>query len=187
MQKKREELEGEYQKIRKNTQTELLNKELYDKRFNFLIHGLFEDSTTAWETKSTTQKIFKEFLIEGLKIENEEDIKYVDVHRLPQDPVYSESGIKRNRPVIVKLSDSFSKEKFCSSFKNLKNFNNARKTEKASKPYVFITNHLPKELQHQRRLLMPAFKKAKEENKKCQWKIINAESCLFIDGIKYNM
>ena len=38
-------------KIQKRTAQELLEKEIYDKRVNLLIHGIKEDTKTAWETK----------------------------------------------------------------------------------------------------------------------------------------
>ena len=50
------------------------------------------------------------------------------------------------------------------SLKNLKQFNNARKLNQQNS--VYITEHLPKQFQLERKALLPAFKKAKALKKK---------------------
>jgi len=47
---------------------------------------------------------------------------------------------------------------------------------------VFATEHLPKELQLQKKKLVPLFKAACEENKKTVWKVEDCEYRLCIDG-----
>ena len=62
-------------------------QESYDKRLNILIHGTKEDNDSPWEKQDTTVTKFQEFLKKGLKIDDPEDIEFVDIHRLPQYPV----------------------------------------------------------------------------------------------------
>ena len=86
-----------------------------------------------------------------------------DYHRLPQHPVLK-NGIKVNRPIIIKLTNSNDKRLIFGSLKNLKQFNNARKLNKQNS--VYITEHLPKQFQLERKALLPAFKEAKALKKK---------------------
>jgi len=64
---------------------EQLNKELCEKRFNFLIHEIPEDMNNRWENRSTTLALYQKFLRESLKIT--EDLKLIDIHRLSQTPM----------------------------------------------------------------------------------------------------
>ena len=114
-------------KLQHDTQLDLLNKDLYSKRFNFLIPGIPENSDDVWESRNVTEKLFKNFLIEGLNININDEIKIIDVHRLPQYPIFFENKVKINRPIIVKLNDAFSKQRFFSSLRNLKQYNNEKK------------------------------------------------------------
>ena len=111
-------------KLQHDLQLDLLNKDLYSKRFNFLIHGIPENSDNVWENSNVTEKLFKNFVIEGLNININDEIKIVDVHRLQQYPIFFENQIKINRPIIVKLNDDFSKQRFSSSLRNIKQYNN---------------------------------------------------------------
>ena len=74
-------------KFQKRTAQELLEKEIYDKRFNLLIHGIEENTESAWETKWESENKFKQFLQNGLKIPNFHAVAVADVHRLPQHPI----------------------------------------------------------------------------------------------------
>jgi len=76
-------------------------KESYDKRLNVLIYGVKEDNNNAWEKRETTVQKFKDFLQDGLKIEDPTDIEYVDIHRLPQHPTVYE---KTENQYIGRLS-----------------------------------------------------------------------------------
>ena len=61
-----------------------LANEAYRKRLNLLIHGL--DENEVWKKKETTLLILKNFLQKGLNL-NLQDIKIIDIHRLPQRPI----------------------------------------------------------------------------------------------------
>ena len=45
-------------KLQHDTQLDLLNKDLYSKRFNFLIPGIPENSDDVWESRNVTEKLF---------------------------------------------------------------------------------------------------------------------------------
>ena len=53
-----------------------------------------------------------------------------------------------------------------------------------SHDYLYVTEHLPRELQSQKKRLLPIFKKAKQEGKKATWKIAGDEYQPFVDRIK---
>ena len=55
-----------------------------------------------WETRATTLNYFQEFLYKGLNISDPEKLQLVDIHRLPQRPIYKEDT-RINRPIIIKL------------------------------------------------------------------------------------
>ena len=63
-----------------------VQNEAYSKRFNVLIHGIPEDPKNPWESRNSTVKLFHKFLIDGLKIEDFNELPLVDIHRLPQRP-----------------------------------------------------------------------------------------------------
>ena len=72
------------------------------------------------------------------------------------------------------------------SLKKLKQYNIERK----SRIYpecnsVYITEHLPRVLMQQKKMLLPAFKNAKKFSKKVSWKIEQSSYWLYIDDIKY--
>ena len=69
-------------------------QESYDKRLNILIHGVKEDSVSPWEKHETTVTKFQDFLKNGLRIDDPDEIEFVDIHRLLQNPVK-----KKGRPM----------------------------------------------------------------------------------------
>ena len=117
----------------------------------------------------------------GLQIKDPSAIMLADYHRLPQHPVLK-NGIKINRPIIIKLTNSNDKRLIISSLKNLKQFNNARKLNKQN--FTYITEHLPKQFQLECKALLPAFKEAKALKKKISWRAENGHYCLYIDNVK---
>ena len=117
----------------------------------------------------------------GLQIKDPSAIMLADYHRLPQHPVLK-NGIKVNRPIIIKLTNSNDKRLIFSSLKNLKQFNNARKLNKQN--FMYITEHLPKQFQLECKALLPAFKEAKALKKKTSWRAENGHYCLYIDNVK---
>ena len=80
--------------------------EAYDKRLNFLIHGLSE-SEGAWESREETHKILYNFLRDGLKIDPQTK-NFIDYHRLPLRPIFNGNG-KKTRPIIIKVPSVFDK------------------------------------------------------------------------------
>ena len=134
-------------KFQKRTAQELLEKEIYDKRFNLLIHGIEEATKSAWETKWETENKFKQFLQNGLKIPNFHAVAVADVHRLPQHPI-TKNGKRFTRPIIVKLTSYSDKNMIMRFLKNSKEYNEERKrTFGGETNYVYVTEHLPRELQ----------------------------------------
>ena len=70
--------------------------------------------------------------------------------------------------------------------KNLREHNLQRKTEHGdSAEYVYVTDHLPIELQKQKKRLLPVFKAARKDGKKATWKIENSSCNLYIDNVRY--
>ena len=68
-----------------------LSRELYSKRFNYLIYGIDE---IAWETRAQTEKLFRKFLNKALKIFDPNAIAVADIYRLPQHPIYNKEQKK---------------------------------------------------------------------------------------------
>ena len=125
-------------------------QESYEKRFNLLINGIEETDTSVWEKRETTLQLVQDLMKRGLQIKNLSALMLADYHRLPQHPVLM-NGIKINRPIIIKLTNSNDKRLIFSSLKNLKQFNNAKKPNKQNS--VYITEHLPKQFQFERKPL----------------------------------
>ena len=133
-------------------------QESYEKQFNLLINGIEETDTSVGEKRETTLKLVQDFMKRGLQIKDPFAIMVADYHRLPQHPVLK-NGIKVNRPINIKLTNSNDKRLIFGSLKNLKQFNNARKLNQQNS--VYITEHLPKQFQLERKALLPAFKRPK--------------------------
>ena len=73
------------------------------------------------------------------------------------------------------------------SLKNLKSFNLSREEDSSeTKKNIYVTEHLPRQLQLQKKRLLPAFKKAKAQGKRAIIKIENASYCLYIDNVQYH-
>ena len=164
----------------------LLLQESYNKRLNILVHGIKEEDNNVWETREETIAKFRNFVREGLKIEDPEDIEYVDIHRLPQHPV-SRLGKKVHRPIIIKLLTMQDKKMLYKSVKNLKPYNARLKLEQTSHPYVYVSDHLPQAFQNQRKLLLPHYKEAKKRKQNTLWKAIDGEYCLYVEGKKIEL
>ena len=78
---------------------------------------------------------------EGLKIMQSIEIALADFHRLKHQPVFK-NGKRVNRPIIIKVTNSFDKHFMFSSLKNSKSYNSKRKLH-SLQPHC-ITKHLPK-------------------------------------------
>ena len=124
-------------------------QELYDKRLNILIHGIEEDGNNVWEKREKTIEKFAEFLEKGLKIENPDDVEFVDIHRLPQHPV-NNRGKTFHRPMIVKLLTMNDKNLIFKKLKNLKAYNIEKMQGRDFNSYVYVSEHLPVTFQQQK-------------------------------------
>ena len=160
-------------------------QESYNKRLNVLIHGIKEDEGNAWEKREATVQKFKSFLNDGLNI-NPDDIELVDIHRLPQYPL-KKNGKTMHRPIIVKLINTQDKNRIFNSAKNLKTYNEMRRSYDEYFPYVYVTEHLPAKFQKQRKLLLNEFKEAKRNKQSAYWRAVDGNYCLFVEGVKINL
>ena len=117
---------------------------------------------------------FQNILKDGLKIDEPDVIEFVDIRRLPQHPI-SSKGKAINRPIIVKLLTLEDKNLIFKSTRNLKDFNGKRKRDDKTSPPIYVTEHLPKKFQEQRKLLLPYYKEAKLKKQKTsgkRWTVI---------------
>ena len=64
---------------------------------------------TRITTRAQTNSIFQNFLTEALQLEKANDLKLVDLHRLPQHPLET-NGVIVNRPIILKLANNSDKQ-----------------------------------------------------------------------------
>ena len=160
-------------------------QESYAKRLNILIHGIKEDikEDHPWEKREETVTKFQNILKDGLKIDETDDMEFVDIHRLPQHPI-SSKGKAINRPIIVKLLSLEDKNLIFKSTRNLKDFNEKRKRDDKTSPPTYVTEHLPKKFQEQRKLLLPYYKEAKLIKQKTFWKALDGNYVLFVNGEK---
>ena len=115
------------------------------------------------EKRKTIEK-FQDFLKNGLKI-NPNEIKLLDIHRLPQQPI-TKNGRPVHRPIIVKLLTIHENNLIFKSAKNLRQNDAMRKESGSTNLNTYITDHLPAKFQEQRKLLLPYYKKAKKKKKK---------------------
>ena len=90
------------------------------KRLNILVHGLRE-AELLWEKGEDRLALFRDFMRDGLKIDDPTFIAVVDTHRIPQRPTYH-NGKRIYRPLIVKLATMLDKNKIFGHVKNLKSF-----------------------------------------------------------------
>ena len=151
--------------FKQNFETSLLMRESYEKRLNIIVHGVMKDQDTPWEKRDKTESKFKDFLINGLKIDDPDKIEYVDIHRLPQHSL-RKNGKIIHRSIIVKLLTMNDKQQIFQHVKNLKACNAERQLKENESLYIHINEHLPKKFQEQRKLLLPAYKEAKKNKKK---------------------
>ena len=109
-----------------------------------------------------------------------------DIHRLEQYLI-KKNGKTMHRLIIVKLINNQDKNRIFRSAKNLKTFNETRRSCNEYSPYVYVTEHLPAKFQEQRKLLMSEFKEAKRNNQSAYWRAFDGSYCLFVDGVAINL
>ena len=144
-----------------------------------LVRGIDEDKNNAWETRSPTETTLNNFLFEGLKIENVDDLQILDLHRLRQYPLYHNNA-KVNRPIIFKLASNNDKQLVINSLKHLKVYNEGRLNVNPDAVKIYFSKHLPKPLYLQKKQSLPFYKKARSENKRASWCIQNRKFCLYV-------
>ena len=172
LQKQTDELKRENEQVKRRAKHQKLSSELYSKRFNYLIYGIDE---IVWETREQTKKLFRKILNKASKIPDPNAITLADIHRLPQHPIYNIERKGITRPIIIKLVNIFDKYQFTQNLKNLKADNAKRKAKRPTAFYVYATEHLPKELQKQKKALMPLFQKGKRNKQKTARKLQDSE------------
>ena len=138
----------------------------------------------AWETRQETLKIIHQFMRKGLKIENPSRFEFADYHRLPQRPLYKNRQ-KVDRPVIIKLTNAADKHEIFAHLRNLKSHNAARKVLNYKVQYV--TQHLPKLFQEERKQLMLFLKSARLQKKTTQWRAEQGHYVLYMNNKKVNL
>ena len=162
--------------------TEDIMQESYDKRLNLLIHGIEESD--AWETLEKTKKLLHNFMKDDLLIDDPSTIFLADYHRLPQQPIFRNNR-KVHRPIIIKLTNSTDKRLSFTKLKNLKKYNEIKKS--VDKQPHYITEHLPKQFQQERKAVLSQFKEAKRMKKKVSWRAENCHYCLYVNNVKVIM
>ena len=81
----------------------------------------------------------------------------------------------------MKFQNAMDKAEVTKSLKNLKIYNQQLKSSSSNISYVYVSDHLPKPFEAQRKKLMPKFKMARKQNKKAYWRIDEGQYCLFLD------
>ena len=130
-----------------------------------MVHGLEEQSDSAWKKREMTENIFRKFLAEGLKIDHPNDYSIVDLHRLPQYPLFK-NNVKLNRPIIFKLSNNYGKQLIMSRLKLLKDYNTIRKNANPTASKIFISDHLPRHYVSKRNVFSRCTRKQDLKGKK---------------------
>ena len=151
------------EKVKQEQDCLAIMKESYEKKFNILIHGLPEISGNIWQKPTETLEHVHKFMKDGLLISDPKSLPLADYHRLPQQPIFK-FGRKTTRPIIIKLTNAADKRKISGNLKNLKSCNESRKALNLNP--AFVTEHLPKKFQQERKLLLPEFKEARKMNRK---------------------
>ena len=105
-----------------------LRQESYNKRLDLLVHGVKELPNTVWENKLQTQMKLYEVFKGGLDIDLN-SIKLVDIHRLPQRPIYDNQHKRITRPIIIKLQNALDKDRIMRNLGKLKMYNSQRQAK----------------------------------------------------------
>ena len=175
----------------KQQKIDAVMKDSYSKRLYVLIHRLKEapakpGEENLGESRADTLMIFRHFFSERLQIAEPSSISLVDIPRLPQRPSPVEFGKTKARPIIAKLATQDDKNWIYQPLQFLKFYNHQEVNPYTGKcyPNVYITDHLPREFEKQRTLLLPLFKAARKDKKKNSWRAENGKYNLYIEGQK---
>ena len=69
----------------------------------------------------------------------------------------------------------------------LKDYNQRQQESCPTAAKIYASEHLPKEMYEQKKLLMPHFQDARKTKLKTTWMVQNGEYCLFVDDKKVNI
>jgi len=127
------------------------------------------------ETPNLSDQLVRSFMTEKLQFAPSlvSNMKFANVHRLPRRTdasKISNSTSKRPPPIVVK---------FCTMRDKMEVLKLAPRSRQF---HCAITKHLPISMQRQRKGLMAHANMLFNAGKKIQWKVIDAEYCLFADG-----
>ena len=165
-------VEDQYKKAVKKLQVQKSIQELLSKRWNIVAHGVLQDKnndgSVKWESRHDSCDKVREFLREALLMDNDvvNNLVISDAHRLHVK--IPKRG--RDLPLIFKLGSLIDKKLIYDKLSNLRAYNEKRVAEGQGKVFV-VMEHLPDEMQEDRKSLLPVFKKAKTEepNSKRVW------------------
>ena len=159
-----------YEKAALKVQISSLANEINNKRFNIIIEGV--PKSEVIETPEASEELVRDFLVNILKIDNGHDIGISDAHRLAVSGKY-----KGQRPpaLIFKLIRLLEKRVIAKHLSNLKAHN--AKLPTGNKIFVNL-NHLPMELEKDRKSLKSKFDDARKEKRKPKFKF-NRETGLY--------
>ena len=149
---------------KKDQKASAVMKESYEKRLNILIHGVQESPVNAWERPDETLAHAYDFMKADLQIKDPTKIALAVCHRLSQSTIFNNKKEKLTRPIIIKLINAMDRRRISRNLHNLKPYNQQRRLSQQST--VYVTEHLPKQFQEERKQLLPRFKEAKRLIKK---------------------
>ena len=167
----------EYEQSALKAHISSLATELNNKRFNVIIDGI--QKIDVIETPEASEKLVKEFLVDTLKVENGNDIVISDAHRLTVSRNYNG---QRPPALIFKLVRLLDKRTIAKSLPNLKDINASLPTGKK----IFVNlNHLPRELENDRKSLKVKFNDARKQKLKPTFKFnrITGQYCLHVGNV----
>jgi len=142
--------------------------ELRSKEFNLLFHGIPMN-----EKRVTSEKIIRRFISEKLHFSasNLDRIIFSNVHRLPpKTSAITSSSSVTAPPIVMKFVTMKDRNSIFNLASHARQFKCSR------------TKHLPLAMQIQRRTLHKIADKLYKQEKRNQWKIIDADYRLFADG-----
>jgi len=150
-----------------------IQNEVRSKEYNLLLHGI--EITKMPETQDLSDQLVRSLMTEKLQFAPSlvSNMKFANVHRLPRRTDASKilnSTSKRPPPTVVK---------FCTTGDKMEVLKLA---PRARQFHCAITKHLPSSMQRQRKSLMAHANMLFNAGKKIQWKVIDADYCLFADG-----
>ena len=148
-----------------STNKKFVLQDVYSKRFNLLFHGIPDNNVE--EDMQTKRNNAEYILDELLSIANFNDkISIIDTHRLLQKPIKSKKTTRSSRPVcrpiVIKVGSIEQVDLIFEHLSNLDSVNDG----KGNKERIYMTKHLPRSMQLQRKAMMAKFKKTDKRRNK---------------------